>query len=1134
MSSRAIFTCNSHWGDVQSGNIPPELEEDRRSEHKHGEQEQKQAKSTFKGHSGTAAGGHSQRRPNSHTTTLNERTRNTNRGLRSRRATVQRNEDRTSKRREARSNKRQENAVRKGGRMQSEKRTKERRASAQEPRARGQKLGYGQDLWIATLNMRGSKTLGKREEIERWMKENKIAILSVQETHVGVNAKETRDTHTWYFSGEEKCRIGYTAGVGFVIDNDYIQYIDDIEPVNDRLCVLRLRHAAPITLLAVYIPQALRPEEEKEEAYDILTKYTRSYVHKGPTYVLGDFNARVQARITEEEAEVIGPHTFEKESANPFGRSDEVVNSRQLFINFLINNNMKAMNTYFQKGDQRLVTFREIGTTRDEPIQRGTHEQIDFIVTPNRWKNTVKDVESDHTANINSDHYPVIARIRAKLKAIHRGHKNRPKYDKCDKAQKEKINNLLQDKQSLEAGSSTRYIKALAAIAKENLPKLPKKEKKTKFSTETQDILDRRREATRAPDANKFDRLTTEFRKSKKRDNRGYVIDTLSSQLDSRDRWAGIRALRNEYQPNPYHRKKSDGSHIPKHRIAEEAAKHLAENQWGSNDNGELADRSTERIVTEEVRYDVGEIRLMELQKVVRKFKRRKSPGPDDVPMEIFKEMDEESLQSVLNILNQWWLAEKIEPEEALFARVVLLYKKGDTSKMENYRPISLLNSIYKIFAAIVHNRLADKLDKFLQKMQFGFRKGRGTADAIHCVRRAAEHGEQTKTKTRLVLLDWEKAFDKVTREGLYSALERMAVDSKIQRVIKALYKKPMFKVETDGIESNWHEQKTGIRQGCPLSPYLFLVVMTVMFHDVHKLDSHTVKMKRIPGADFDEVLYADDTICMSTDTKVINRTLANIEREGAKYGLKLNRQKCEVLHTGDSADVHFIDGVRIQRKTEVKYLGCILNDQADVRKEVSARIAACMVTLKKLDIFWRHSDCPERFKIQALDAVLRSKLLYGLETAELGSPLLNKLDVFQLKGLRKILRLNTTFVNRANTNKVVMDTANAKIKQQGGRKEIKQFSLAYKEAKKKRAIRIIRADSDDPQRQMTFERGLKPWNHANKRVGAPKTKWATEAVRSIWNEIRQTQSPPRTTQAYNPNSPGQENIIKNAAMTGT
>lgn len=187
------------------------------------------------------------------------------------------------------------------------------------------------------------------------------------------------------------------------------------------------------------------------------------------------------------------------------------------------------------------------------------------------------------------------------------------------------------------------------------------------------------------------------------------------------------------------------------------------------------------------------------------------------------------------------------------------------------------------------------------------------------------------------------------------------------------------------------------------------------------------------------------------------------------------------------------------------------------------------MVTLTKLDVFWRHSDCPERFKLMALDAVLRSQLLYGLESAELGTALLNKLDVFQLKGLRKILRLDTTYVNWANTNRHVFEMGNSKIWTQGGRKG---FSLAYKEAKNRRVARLINAGPNDPQKEITFERGLKTWNHVNKRVGAPKIKWAREAVKLLWNDLRETQSPPRTTQAYNPNSPGQETRIKEAAKT--
>ena len=85
------------------------------------------------------------------------------------------------------------------------------------------------------------------------------------------------------------------------------------------------------------------------------------------------------------------------------------------------------------------------------------------------------------------------------------------------------------------------------------------------------------------------------------------------------------------------------------------------------------------------------------------------------------------------------------------------------------------------------------------------------------------------------MLLDWEKAFDKIKHEGLFAAMERIGIATKLIDLTKQAYKKPQFKMEIEGQSSQWHTQKTGIRQGCPLSPYLFILVMTVMFADIHE-----------------------------------------------------------------------------------------------------------------------------------------------------------------------------------------------------------------------------------------------------------------------------------------------------------
>jgi hypothetical protein len=362
--------------------------------------------------------------------------------------------------------------------------------------------------------------------------------------------------------------------------------------------------------------------------------------------------------------------------------------------------------------------------------------------------------------------------------------------------------------------------------------------------------------------------------------------------------------------------------------------------------------------------------------------------------------------------------------------------------------------------------------------------------------------GEKSNHQILMVLLDWEKAFDKVTRQGLFSAIKRIGVPHKMQKVLQSLYKDTQFRVEADGQVSSWKTQETGIRQGCPLSPYLFLIVMTVMFTDIHEGDRQNLIRHRIVGTTYDEVLYADDTICISEDTRAMNKLIASIETEGSKYGLKLNKTKCELVVTGKTTpNVHFQNKDRIKQLEEVKYLGCYINPKNDTQKEIKHKIATCMGTLKKLDKFWLHSDCPTRFKLQIQDAVIRSKLLYGLESAELNEAEVQKLDVFQLKGLRKILRKDTTYVNRANTNKVLYEEANRHMnKDANNTKIIQAYSEVYHKRKLEMYVQILNSPDDDPVKQTTMDVDtLASRSTSKRRPGRPKRDWTIETAKLFW-----------------------------------
>ena len=98
------------------------------------------------------------------------------------------------------------------------------------------------------------------------------------------------------------------------------------------------------------------------------------------------------------------------------------------------------------------------------------------------------------------------------------------------------------------------------------------------------------------------------------------------------------------------------------------------------------------------------------MREIVKKMKNGIAPGPDEITVDILKGMNDENLDVIRQLINQWWTEQTI-PEDLTLAKVVSLYKKGNPEIQENYRPVSLLNTYYKLIVAGIQRRLAKALD---------------------------------------------------------------------------------------------------------------------------------------------------------------------------------------------------------------------------------------------------------------------------------------------------------------------------------------------------------------------------------------------------------------------------------------
>ena len=182
-----------------------------------------------------------------------------------------------------------------------------------------------------------------------------------------------------------------------------------------------------------------------------------------------------------------------------------------------------------------------------------------------------------------------------------------------------------------------------------------------------------------------------------------------------------------------------------------------------------------------------------------------------------------------------------------------------------NDRPIALLNTFHKIYAALIQVRLAGSHDHNLGPTQYGFRAGRSTKDPLFILRRAQDYSLKTGHALHFLLL---VAFDKVNHQSIYIALERLGVHRHCIDIIEDLYTDQTFQVKGFQGQTTQAKPHTGIRQGCPLSPYLFIMVIIVLFNDVDErlLRQDTPTNTWSIGKPVYDLEYADDTIAYGRD----------------------------------------------------------------------------------------------------------------------------------------------------------------------------------------------------------------------------------------------------------------------------
>jgi reverse transcriptase-like protein len=388
---------------------------------------------------------------------------------------------------------------------------------------------------------------------------------------------------------------------------------------------------------------------------------------------------------------------------------------------------------------------------------------------------------------------------------------------------------------------------------------------------------------------------------------------------------------------------------------------------------------------------------------------------------EVVKAGGEPVVKWLHRIMKKIWREDRVVEEWKTYT-IVPLFKKGDAEVCDNYRGISLLSIPSKVLAKILYKRIEEVVEPKIHEAQCGFRKGRGCVDQIYSLKECLAMSKQKGKELYMCFVDLRKAYDSVNRDLLWKAMGEYGVSEKTVKIVNSLYENTRAQVRVKGVLSDFLSLKTGVKQGCVLSPLLFNIfldwvvrkVMRVMGEKGIKIRfSKQRKWLTMKDAELTEtmllslMMYADDMVVVGDDLESVKEYMIELDTQLIAVGMMMNVKKTKMMVMNGKIETPLvIRGETVEVEEKFSYLGVsVSKDQSTAGEEVDMRISKAVGVFRALyHRLWKRKQISVETKMAIYRAAVLPVLLYDSETWVLSVKEKEKLEVFQMKCLRVIL----------------------------------------------------------------------------------------------------------------------------------